>query len=617
MKELFRTLFAILKFAGRTITVFRNVVVNTIFLGLIALLLFSLFSTKDEKVIQENSALLLTISGNVVEEKKMNDPFNEIFNESLGFSRLPEETHIQDILDAIASAAKDQSINSIVLNLHKMGQCSLNHIQDIGKALEKFKLTGKRVIAAEDYYTQSRYLLASYASKVFLNPMGVVDLHGFGAYRLYFKDALEKLRINYHVFQIGTYKSALEPITRNSMSEEARDQNTRWLNSLWGSFTGEILTRRNISQSTLEKYTNNIAHLLQQFEGDTAQLAYEISLVDELKSREELNAYLVALTGKSVNRSFRYITLREYLREISRSYIHRDEKDTIGVIVAQGNILTGEQAPGTIGGETLVKRIRKAREDSSVKGVVLRIDSGGGSVFASEMIRKELAVLRDSGKPLVVSMGSMAASGGYWIAAEADEIWAYPTTLTGSIGIFGAIPTFEETLQQYGITGDGIGTTELATGINLAMPLSPGIKAAVQSGIEHGYTQFLDIVSTGRNLEGEKLQQVAEGRVFDGRTAKKLGLIDKLGNLEEAIESTAELAGLDDYSAAYISTPSSFSQRFIQQLQSSLKSAGLFNYLPDYIRVRISEISSFALPLADFNDPRGLYAHCMINFLSR
>ena len=460
------------------------------------------------------------------------------------------------------------------------------------------------------------YFLASYADEIFLNPAGVIDLHGLGAYRLYFREALDTLKVNYHVFRVGTYKSALEPITRNSMSDEAKQQNSIWLDALWQEFTNDISSRRDISAQTLNLYTNNISSLLQNTQGDPAQLALETHLVDGLKTRHQLNTYLTTITGESYSNSFKYVPFKQYLHTIERSYTARSSssQDSVGIIVAQGNILPGDQPPGTIGSDTLLEVLENARNDEKIKAVVLRIDSGGGSVFASEMIRRELQVLRESGKPVVVSMGSMAASGGYWIAAEADEIWAYPTTLTGSIGIFGAIPTFEDSLAHLGIYSDGIGTTELSAGLNITRPLSPEIKKAVQLNIEHGYKQFLKIVAQGRQMSLDQVDAIAQGRVFAGTTAKELGLVDKLGNLEEAIQAAADLAELDEYTSYYVSGSQSVSERLRSYFQNDILS---FLNRFGIATKTLSKLRTLADSTADlllFEDPKGMYAHCLINY---
>ncbi len=613
MKDLIKSIFTILGYGGKAITIFRNIIINSLFLFIIFAIVISFFTKEEQKIAQE-SALLLNISGNIVEEQQIIDPLGEFFSDVMGFSNMPQETLLQDILDAINSAAHDSRIKALVLDMSEMGQSSFNQIHDIGTALQNFKATGKSVIAAEDFYSQNKYLLAGYADQIFLNPAGVVDLRGLGSYRLYFHDALEKLKINYHVFRVGEYKSAVEPITRNSMSEEARLQNSIWLKALWQDFTKNISTKRGIPTETIDAYTNSIADLLERANGDTAQLALDTNLVDGLKSRHELRSYLAEITSPSAAYGFRYVSLKEYLKKIPRSYIHKSQSDnTIGIIVAQGNILPGEQPAGSIGSDSLLNLLREARNDRSIKAVVLRINSGGGSVFASEMIRRELLVLKNSGKPFVISMGSMAASGGYWIAAEADEIWAYPTTLTGSIGIFGAIPTFENTLAGLGIYSDGIGTTKLSSGLDLTQPLSPEIKKSVQLSIEYGYQKFLHIVSSGRQLPQDKLNLVAEGRVFDGVTAQELGLVDKLGNLEDAIASAAALANLENYSAGYIKGADSFSVKILRQIQGKITTATGSGEYGKRLKKELQAFTESAADILLFNDPRGIYAHCMLN----
>ncbi|MDJ0621469.1 MAG: signal peptide peptidase SppA [Desulfocapsaceae bacterium] len=614
MKDLASTILNILKFAGKTITVFRNIVFNILFLGLLLFIIIGLASQRKVSITPQ-SALLLNMKGDIVEEKQIMDPFSDYLSSSIGFSRLPEETLLQDVLDVINTAAEDKRISSIVLDMSKMGYASFGQMRDIGMALENFKSKGKEVIAAEDFYSQNQYFLASYANRIFLNPAGLVELHGLGAYRLYFQDALKKLKINYHVFRVGKYKSALEPITRNSMSSEAKTQNSLWLSALWQEFVDDVTKRRNISPETVELYTNSIASLLKNTKGDTAKLALDIGLVDELKTRGEVESYLSELTGYSSKGEYNYISFNQYLSNIPRSYIQGQNGDeAVGIIVAQGNIIPGEQPPGTIGSETMLKLLGKAGDDQRIKAVVLRINSGGGSVFASEVIRKEIQELRKKGKPVVVSMGTLAASGGYWIAAETDEIWAYPTTLTGSIGIFGAIPTFEDTLANMGIYSDGTGTTELADGLNITRPLSKEIKDAVQLSIEHGYEKFLDIVAAGRNIDNDALETVADGRVFDGATAKTLGLVDRLGNLDQAIQSAAALADMESTNARYIRSGQNFSELLRDYFYSKINPFLLSDKTEYTSLSRLLSWLESTSKLMFFNDPKGMYAHWMIQY---
>ncbi len=599
---------------GKIISTLRVVFLNLLFLLLLLLLVIPFFTSK-ELIIQQDSALLLSLTGVIVEEKQEIDPLSDALSESLGIESLPREFLLQDILDAISEAQYDDRIACIVLDLKEMGKSGLNQLHDIGLALEEFKKGGKKVIAAEDFYTQNSYYLASFADSIILNPMGGVDLHGFGVYRLYFKEALNKLRINYHVFRVGTYKSAVEPILRNSMSKEDKNQNKQWLTSLWNNFTDDITKRRGLPSDAIDLYANNIPSELALSGGNTALLALNSGLVDELKTREELETHLISLTAPE-NGGFRKISLKKYLKTIDRSYKKRaDINEKIAILVAQGNILNGKRPPGSIGGDSLASLIRKARKDDKIKGIVLRIDSGGGSVFASELIRQELLSLKKSGKPYVVSMGSMAASGGYWIAADADEIWAAPTTLTGSIGIFGAIPTFEDTLSGLGIQRDGIGTTSLASGLDLTQPLPPMLKEAIQLTLNHGYEQFLSIVENGRKIDRKTLNLYAQGRVFDGKSAQQIGLVDKLGNLGDAVASAAKLAGLDSFSAEYLQATPTLKAKFLQHLGGSFTMITEIN--TDFSEL-ISRVYSFISPLHEilsFDDPKGIYAHCMITYL--
>ncbi|MBU1138350.1 MAG: signal peptide peptidase SppA [Proteobacteria bacterium] len=619
MKDLIHSIFNIFRWVGKFLTGFRILTLNLAFLVLLFFIFTSLssYSPQKEVKISTNGALVLSLSGDIVEEKQAIDPVSSVLNDKLGLNTGPTETLFQDILDSIAEATIDDKVTFILLDLSELGTVGLNQLQIIGKALTEFKGSGKKIIAAEDFYQQKAYYLASFADEIYLNPMGAVDLHGLGAYRLYFKDALNRLKINYHIFRVGTFKSAMEPIMRNSMSDEARSQNLTWLTALWDTVVTDITRERKLSKESLRTYTENIASELASVNGDTAQLALETKLVDGLKTREELRSYLIELTGKDSTGNFKQIALNDYLKTIPHSFIDPPAAEgSIGIIIAQGTILNGEQPIGVIGGDSLGEMIREAREDSNINALVLRINSGGGSVFASEVIRQEILEYKKSGKPLVVSMGSMAASGGYWIAADADKIWASPVTLTGSIGIFAAIPTFEKSLSELGIYNDGVGTTSLAAALDLTQPLSPPLKESIQISLHHGYDQFLGIVAKGRSMSREEVALAAEGRVFDGATAQRLGLVDELGTMEDAIDSAAALAGLEDYSASYIRKPLTVKDEILQLFSGTisgwLSSAGV----PQSLLTAFSRLLTPIRQILFFNDPKGLYAHCLLNDLS-
>jgi protease IV len=618
MKDLIRSIVNIFRWIGRFLTGFRILTLNLAFL----MLLFFIFSSlsylpQKETKISTSGALVLKLSGDIVEEKRATDPISSVLNEKLSLNAGPSETLFQDILDVIEAASVDENVTCILLDLSELGTVGLNQLQIMGKALTEFKASGKKIIAAEDYYRQKAYYLASFADEVYLNPMGVVDLHGLGAYRLYFKDALNKLKINYHIFRVGSFKSAMEPIMRNSMSNDAKFQNLSWLTALWNTITTDISRERKLSKESLRLYTENIASELAITNGDTALLALETKLVDGLKTREELHSYLVELAGKDSTGNFKQIQMSDYLKTIPRSFIdHPGTEGAIGIIIAQGAILNGEQPINVIGGDTIGKLIRNAGKSSDIKALVLRVNSGGGSVFASEVIRQEILEYKKSGKPLVISMGSMAASGGYWIAADADEIWASPVTLTGSIGIFAAIPTFEKSLSELGIYSDGVGTTSLAAALDLTQPLSPLLKESIQLTLRHGYDQFLGIVAKGRSMSREEVEQIAEGRVFDGATAQQLGLVDKLGTMEDAIASAADLAGLKEYSAHYIRKPLTVKDEILQLFSGTISSWLSSAVVPPSLLTALSRLLAPIREILFFNDPKGLYAHCLIHDLS-
>ena len=613
MKDLITSIFNIFKYIGRFFTFIRNFLMNMLLIIIFIAIIIALIP-REISLVPRGTVLRLDISGDIVEEKRLLSSLEKLFKEPFSFSLPQPETALQDILDVINMSAKDDSISVLLLNLKDMGHAGMNQLENIGQALLRFKESGKTVVAAEDYYTQSQYYLASYANRILLNPMGGVDIHGFGVYRLYFKDALEKLEVNYNVFKVGTYKSAIEPFTRNSMSPADKLQNELWLSALWQLYTDEIAKQRNISVEAIHYYTNNIAEALNSTNGDTAELALKTGLVDQIATRQETTSYLSSLTPFPSEEP-NIISSITYLDGITPSYTEdASHNPNIGLIIAEGTILPGKQPAGMIGGESLAMLIKETRENEQIKALVLRINSGGGSAFASEVIRQELLELKKSGKPIVVSMGTVAASGGYWIAADADEIWAAPSTITGSIGIFGAIPTFEKTLASLGIYSDGIGTTPLSTGLDLTQPLPEQLKAAIQHTIIYNYDQFLQIVANGRNLDKSKVAELAEGRVYDGQTAKTLGLVDNLGSLEDAIEAAGRLAGLKSFSTKYIRPSVSFKEQFLQFLTTTTAFWGETSFIQNPVMLRIKNMISRQLDKVMFiDDPRGVYAQCPVN----
>jgi len=591
-----------------------SLLTNLVFLLCIVLVLVASFYEPEVKI-PDGCALLITPEGDIVEQRSPMDPATRMINELTG-TPLHEETYLQDILDTIQAAGEDSRIHLLVLNLNRLGAVDLNQIQSMGKALERFKQSGKEVIALGDRFNQAQYYLASWADKIYLNPMGSVSLRGFSVHRLYYKELLEKLAVDMHVFRVGTFKSAVEPLLRNSMSEEDRSANILWLNKLWSIYTDDISKHRNLDPELLTENVNQMVAQLAQVGGSRAELALHTGLVDGLKTRQELEAMLLDQVGPSKDgESFKHIEFRRYLRTLPPSYTAPSpEADLIGIISASGNILPGEGSVGQIGAEDLIKKIRRARKNPRIKALVLRINTGGGSAFASEQIRQELVQIQKEGKVVVISMGAMTASGGYWLAANADSIVASPTTLTGSIGIFGAIPTVEKSLKKLGIHSDGIGTTAIAQFGNLSTNMSAAEQTVLQIGVNQGYEQFVQIVANGRKMSPEKVETLAQGRVWDGATAKQLGLVDTLGDLETAVAEAARLAKVDPENGYMIEDKAgSFLERFKQTkqpvealLQQFAPSASWSTGLDQVIHGPLE----FCLLR---QDPNGIYAHSLLH----
>ena len=614
MTFLFRLITGFFKAIFHSLSFLRALLFNLIFIALVVVIIYSLWSS-EEVFLEDNTILKLSIAGDVVEQPTQRDPFGGYGGRLFGFQGEPRETVLQDVLDGIAQAETDPKISAILLDLKNMGRIGLNQMESIGTALTDFKRSNKPVISAGDYFTQNQYYLAAHADSLFLNPMGGIDLHGFGIYRFYFKEALEKLKIDFHVFQVGSYKSALEPITRNSMSAEDRSQTRAWLSALWENYTADVAAQRSLKPEDINNYINSIPSNLEEAGGDTAKLALNYNLVDELKTRQEVRVYLSQFGGPSNGDELNLVSLNNYLSHGAPSLnITSEDEDQVGLIVAQGTIVTGESRPGTIGAETVSALLRRAGENERIKAVVLRVDSGGGSAFASELIRQEILALKDKGKPLFVSMGTFAASGGYWIAADADEIWASPNTLTGSIGIFMALPTFDTVLKRGGIHRDGVGTTNLAAGIDLSKPLSEELSKAIELNLQNGYDRFINLVAQGRDMERGEVEALAQGKVYAGAKAKEIGLVDELGSLEQAIEAAAARSGISDYSVNTMVPPLSWWDRLLFQIGAETKSwlqkSAIYRSLVKRAEPALTALQTFLI----FPDPNGMYAHWMINY---
>ena len=607
MKDLTLSIWNIFRGLGRVLAIIRNGILNT-FLVLLVIGLGIRYFTSGPADIPPGSILKLSLVGDIVEERRTVSKLEGVVSELLGGDNRPSFMVLQDILDIIETAAFDPQIDTILLDLSTLGKAGLDQLQTIGHGLEVFRHQNKKVIAAQDFYTQHQYYLASYADTIIVNPMGGVELHGFGSYSLYFKEMLDKLEVNYHIFRVGDYKAAIEPITRTSMSDEARSQSLAWLETLWSTYTADVGRQRGMKRETLDEYVAQLDTHLAAVGGDMARLAQKSNLVDMVLTREGLHNHLIEAAGFT---DHNLIETATYLEHVVRSYTTKaDDRANIGIIIAEGNMVGGDQPAGLIGSESLGDLLRKAREDDSIKGVVLRVNTAGGSAFAAEVIRQELLEVKKAGKPVVISMGSMAASGGYWISADANQIWASPVTLTGSIGIFGAIPTFERSLASLGIYSDGVGTTPIASGLDLTRPLKPEVKSTIQLTVNNGYARFLDIVANGRNIDQESLPKIAEGRVFSGQRAMELGLVDRLGTLNDAIGAVAELIGTTEYRPVYIEQEQSLREQFLARFGTSTST--LTTQLAGALLPELRLLHSHLSQLFPAGDPQNVYAHAML-----
>ena len=555
---------------------FRATVFNLLFIGLILIIAIAMLSSP-KLTVPENSALHLVPTGILVDQLNYQPSALDLFDRGSG---LPGETRVCDLVKAIDDAAKDDRISGMVLQLDYLIGGGLSKMLEIGHALEKFKATGKAIIATSENYSQQQYFLASYADEIVLQELGSVLIHGFGVYRNYFLEAEQKLALDVHVFRVGTFKDAVEPFLRNDMSEPSKLHNRQWLDELWHSYVDNIERHRNLSEGALESYisdlgkadSGDISSLLND-NSNNALLAKTHGLVDHVMTLPQLRQFLSARFGiDKKTQNFKRITHGHYLAASAMAAKSPPfSQQTIGLIVATGNIVDGEQPKGAIGGDSLAALIRTARDDDSLSALVLRIDSGGGSVFASEVIRQEILSTRQAGLPVYISMGSVAASGGYWVATAGDEIWATPETITGSIGVFGVLPNVSRSLNRLGVSSDGIGTSAMADIFHPDRPLANEAKAFFQHSVNNIYRHFIHIVADTRSLSVEQAHALAQGRVWTGAQAKKLGLVDELGNLSQVIEHVAQKHGLDDYSIKEIEQPLSTQEQLLLALDEMMQ----------------------------------------------
>jgi protease-4 len=510
--------------------------------------------------IPDRAALVVAPTGTLVEQLT-GDPLSRAVAQARGQGH--EETLLWDLTDAIRAAAKDSRIRVLVLNFDQMdGVAGQPTMAELAQAIRDFKLSGKKVIAYGQSFQRDGYYLASLADEIYVDPLGDVLVEGYSRYRWYYKDILDKLNVDINVFRVGKYKSAVEDYTRTDMSPEDREESQAYLNALWTGYQQGVNDARHLSAGGVAAYVDTLPQVAAAAKGDTAQIALQAHLITGIKSAPDVEHRIAELTGEDADNGFRQVSAQDYARVLhAESALSRYDRNRIAVIVAEGDILDGSQPPGSIGGDSMTRLLRQARLDDKIHAVVLRVDSPGGSVTASEQIYRAVQALRKAGKPVVVSMANYAASGGYYISAPADEIWASPATITGSIGIFAEVPNINRTLSKFGVGVDGLGTTPLDGMLQrVDVPLSDAARKLVQANVDYGYGQFLQRVANGRHQTVEQVDAIAQGRVWSGQDAKAHGLVDQLGSFDDALKAAARRAHMNSYKVQFLEPELSWAQ---------------------------------------------------------
>jgi protease-4 len=561
----------------------------------------------------DKAALLVRPSGDIVEQLS-GEPLERAIGEVQGGGQ--PQTLLWDLTTAIRAAAGDTHIGALLIDTDDMGSAGQVKLEELAAAVAEFRHSGKKVIARGSYYLQGQYYLASQADEVYLDPFGFVLLDGYARYRMFFRDALDKLGVDIHLFRAGRYKSAAEDLTRHDMSSEDRAESEAYLGALWRGYCEAIGAARHLQNDAIASYAASYVDAVGAAGGDTAKVAKDAGLVTDLKTSQQVEDRLLDLVGSDGGgKSFRQISVTDYLRATRAEERQRGKGQAVGVVLASGEILDGKQPPGTVGGESTAQLLRQALQDSDIRAVVLRVDSPGGSVLASEQIYREVRALKQAGKPVVVSMSDVAASGGYYIAAPADEIIASGNTITGSIGVFASIPTFSRTLAKVGVNVDGVGTTPLSGALRLDRPLSAGAEKLLQITVDHSYEEFLARVANGRGKTRDAVDAIAQGRVWAGVDALPIGLIDKIGGYQDALRDAAARAGLKaPYGVRRIESELGWTQQLLLQLRSIAGSMlAQVGWAQTQMRVLAQRLEPLDRELARWTRltaPHTVYAYC-------
>ncbi|PRJ58751.1 signal peptide peptidase SppA [Haemophilus influenzae] len=609
-------MFRVLKFCWKALCFIRDLVMNVVFLGFVFLLIAIIgFSSGGKKstTLTGEGALLLNLDGYLADNRDETLRWQDALSELNG-ERVPRKISTFDVVFAIQQAEDDPKIKGLVLDLNYFEGADLPALDFIGGAISHFKDSGKPVIAYSDNYSQGQYYLASFADEIYLNSIGKVDIHGLSQENLYFKEMLDKLAVTPHIFRVGTYKSAVEPFLRNDMSAEAKANMQRWLGEMWNNYVLSVSENRKIKKDNVLPNAKQYLSDLKALKGNSTAYAQQRGLVTDVVTRLDLDKKLTALFGKGSDGKANLIEFDDYLTQLPDRLEHYNVPNKIAVVNVEGAIIDGESDDENSGGDTIARILRKAHDDNSVKAVVLRVNSPGGSAFASEIIRQETENLQKIGKPVIVSMGAMAASGGYWISSTADYIIADENTITGSIGIFAMFPTFENSIKKIGVSSDGVSTTELAN-TSAFSPLAKPVQDIYQIEIEHGYDRFLEIVSKGRQLSKTQVDKLAQGQVWLGSDAFQNGLVDEIGSFNEAVNKAEQLVNQRQDTAVQDFNVEWFTDDNVSLISTLLRDTkkGTQEQLVKWLGLPapIQKLQKELNVLTKFNDPKGQYLYCL------
>ncbi len=605
------------------IDVTRRTLLNLLFLLLVAAVLFAM-AKRETPTLQDNTALVLDLEGPLVEETPGSVRDNAIARlggESMHITRL------RDVLAVLESAATDPQITRVVLMLDDFQGAGLASLREVADALGRFKASGKPVVAWGSGYNQKQYYLAAHASEVLMHPLGAVYLDGYGHLRNYYREALDKLGVGVSLVRVGTFKSAAEPFIANGPSEAATRADTALYGALWATYTEGIEHARQLPPGSTQALIDALPERLTAAGGDGARLALEAHQVDALKTRDELRALLIERGARDAQaQTFRQVSFDSYLARITP--VVKPTGDAVAVVVAEGEIVDGKAPGGAVGGLSTAALVRQAREDDAIKALVLRVNSPGGSVFGSELVRRELELTRAAGKPVVVSMGDVAASGGYWISTASDEVMADAASITGSIGVFALLPHAHEAIGKLGVHAEGVTTTWLGAAGDPRREPDPRFLGMVQTSVDHIYADFIGKVAQARKSTPQRIDEVAQGRVWTGAQAHERGLVDGVGGLEAAITSAALRAKLvseadagvaRSYRVAYIDREPGRVEQLLEAFGGAAARALASHFdlrlvsanLPDSLTGPVRHDLGWLADLADGRKPFAAVTHCL------